>query len=231
MSVIALTGGLALYFACSGSSICTGSRCCRAADAEAFLFLVERGIGAARTLTLALAERQPAALSADAGPRGPCRGRAAVPARRRCRRHRFADAGWAPRHRDRADGLACSRSPRRHVSPAPGRAAASWRRGAGGPWVFVYLSAPDLALTQVLVELVTVVLMMLALHWLPPASPVGAESPSDSAAPDRCGSRPASAPRACVPRDDSTVRFDLRLFPRELGASRWGSERGERHHR
>ncbi len=38
-------------------------------------------------------------------------------------------------------------------------------------WVFVYLSAPDLALTQVLVELVTVVLMMLALHWLPPASP------------------------------------------------------------
>jgi multicomponent K+:H+ antiporter subunit A len=38
-------------------------------------------------------------------------------------------------------------------------------------WVFVYLSAPDLALTQVLVELVTVVLMMLALHWLPAASP------------------------------------------------------------
>jgi multicomponent K+:H+ antiporter subunit A len=38
-------------------------------------------------------------------------------------------------------------------------------------WIFVYLSAPDLALTQVLVELVTVILMMLALHWLPQNSP------------------------------------------------------------
>jgi multicomponent K+:H+ antiporter subunit A len=37
-------------------------------------------------------------------------------------------------------------------------------------WVFVVLSAPDLALTQLLVEMVTVVLMMLALHWLPQAS-------------------------------------------------------------
>lgn len=35
---------------------------------------------------------------------------------------------------------------------------------------FVYLSAPDLALTQVLVEVVTVILMMLALHWLPAQS-------------------------------------------------------------
>ncbi len=32
---------------------------------------------------------------------------------------------------------------------------------------FVYLSAPDLALTQVLVEVVTIVLMTLALRWLP----------------------------------------------------------------
>jgi multicomponent K+:H+ antiporter subunit A len=38
---------------------------------------------------------------------------------------------------------------------------------------FVYLSAPDLALTQILVEVVTVILMMLALNWLP------AESASD----------------------------------------------------
>jgi multicomponent K+:H+ antiporter subunit A len=38
-------------------------------------------------------------------------------------------------------------------------------------WIFVYLSAPDLALTQLLVELVTVILMMLALRWLPQASP------------------------------------------------------------
>ena len=32
---------------------------------------------------------------------------------------------------------------------------------------FVYLSAPDLALTQLLVEVVSIILMMLALNWLP----------------------------------------------------------------
>jgi multicomponent K+:H+ antiporter subunit A len=37
--------------------------------------------------------------------------------------------------------------------------------------VFVALSAPDLALTQLLVEVVTIVLLMLALHWLPARSP------------------------------------------------------------
>jgi multicomponent K+:H+ antiporter subunit A len=36
---------------------------------------------------------------------------------------------------------------------------------------FVYLSAPDLALTQLLVEVATIVLMMLALRWLPQHSP------------------------------------------------------------
>jgi len=41
--------------------------------------------------------------------------------------------------------------------------------------LFVYLSAPDLALTQLLVEVVTIVLMMLALNWLPrEGSPEGA---------------------------------------------------------
>jgi len=37
---------------------------------------------------------------------------------------------------------------------------------------FVWFSAPDLALTQLLVEVVTILLMMLALHWLPADSPV-----------------------------------------------------------
>jgi multicomponent K+:H+ antiporter subunit A len=36
---------------------------------------------------------------------------------------------------------------------------------------FVYFSAPDLALTQLLVEIVTIILMMLALNWLPQDSP------------------------------------------------------------
>ena len=35
---------------------------------------------------------------------------------------------------------------------------------------FVYFSAPDLALTQLLVEVATIILMMLALHWLPAES-------------------------------------------------------------
>ncbi|MBK7745615.1 MAG: DUF4040 domain-containing protein [Betaproteobacteria bacterium] len=38
--------------------------------------------------------------------------------------------------------------------------------------VFVLLSAPDLALTQLLVEVVTVVLMLLVLHHLPQSAPV-----------------------------------------------------------
>ncbi|MGZ8272678.1 MAG: monovalent cation/H+ antiporter subunit A [Burkholderiaceae bacterium] len=38
--------------------------------------------------------------------------------------------------------------------------------------IFVFLSAPDLALTQLLVEMATVMLMMLALNWLPQESPV-----------------------------------------------------------
>ena len=36
---------------------------------------------------------------------------------------------------------------------------------------FVWFSAPDLALTQLLVEMATVVLLMLALRWLPATSP------------------------------------------------------------
>jgi multicomponent K+:H+ antiporter subunit A len=40
--------------------------------------------------------------------------------------------------------------------------------------VFVWFSAPDLALTQLLVEVATVVLLMLALRWLPGREPAGA---------------------------------------------------------
>lgn len=46
--------------------------------------------------------------------------------------------------------------------------------GAAGLMVslaFAYFSAPDLALTQLLVEVATTILMMLALHWLPAESP------------------------------------------------------------
>jgi multicomponent K+:H+ antiporter subunit A len=42
--------------------------------------------------------------------------------------------------------------------------------GLGVSLVFVFLSAPDLALTQLLVEMVTIALMLLALHYLPQVS-------------------------------------------------------------
>ncbi|MFM7462100.1 MAG: hydrogen gas-evolving membrane-bound hydrogenase subunit E, partial [Burkholderiales bacterium] len=41
-------------------------------------------------------------------------------------------------------------------------------------FAFVYFSAPDLALTQLLVEVVTIILMMLALNFLPKTSKAGA---------------------------------------------------------
>src|SRR5690606_31375105 len=40
---------------------------------------------------------------------------------------------------------------------------------------FAWLSAPDLALTQLTVEVVTVVLILLGLRWLPPRIPVEGE--------------------------------------------------------
>lgn len=43
--------------------------------------------------------------------------------------------------------------------------------GLGVSLVFVFLSAPDLALTQLLVEMVTLVLMLLGMNYLPKASP------------------------------------------------------------
>ena len=43
---------------------------------------------------------------------------------------------------------------------------------------FVYLSAPDLALTQLSVEVVTIILLLLALNFLPKRTPIGTASRS-----------------------------------------------------
>ena len=48
--------------------------------------------------------------------------------------------------------------------------------------VFVYFSAPDLALTQLLVEVATIMLMMLALHWLPEQQASRDNKPAESTA-------------------------------------------------
>jgi len=171
MSVIALAGGLALYFGLQRFVNLHRVVMLPRGGREAFLLFIDRSIGAARALTLALQNGSLqwyllmlvlVAVVAGALPflRGGTAGTVAplTPA------GPFAPAVLLM-------GAVCAIA-----------AAVTYRRrlvallflGAVGlvvAWVFVYLSAPDLALTQVLVELVTVVLMMLALHWLPPASP------------------------------------------------------------
>jgi multicomponent K+:H+ antiporter subunit A len=171
MSVIALAGGLALYFGLQRFVNLHRVVLLPRGGREAFLVVVERSIGAARTLTLALQNGSlqwyllTLVLVA-------------------------VIAGALPFLRGGAVGAVAPLTPAGPLAPAvllmgavfAIAAAVAFRRrlvallflGAVGlvvAWVFVYLSAPDLALTQVLVELVTVVLMMLALHWLPPASP------------------------------------------------------------
>lgn len=171
MSVIALAGGLALYFGLQRFVNLHRVILLPRGGREAFLLVLERGIGAARALTHALQNGSLqwyllilvlVALVAGALP--------------------FLRGG--------AVGTVAPLTPTGPIAAAvllmgavfAIAAAATYRRrlvallflGAVGlvvAWVFVYLSAPDLALTQVLVELVTVVLMMLALHWLPQASP------------------------------------------------------------
>jgi multicomponent K+:H+ antiporter subunit A len=171
MSVIALAGGLALYFGLQRFVNLHRVILLPRGGREAFLLIVERGIGAARALTLALQNGSlqwyllMLVLVALA-------------------------AGALPFLRGGAIGAVAPLTPAGPIAPVVVlmgavfaiAAAGVYRRrlvallflGAVGlvvAWVFVYLSAPDLALTQVLVELVTVVLMMLALHWLPQASP------------------------------------------------------------
>ena len=63
---------------------------------------------------------------------------------------------------------------------------------------FAWLSAPDLALTQITVEVVTIVLMLLALNYLPK------ETPRESAPARRWRRTPsASSPTPCRPRPGS----------------------------
>jgi multicomponent K+:H+ antiporter subunit A len=172
MSAVALAGGVALYFGLQKFINLHRITLLPRGGREAFRFFVERGIGAARAVTLALQngslQRYLMMLVGVAIAAG------ALPF--------VTSAGTI--------GRVAALTPAGPIATAfvamgivfAIAAAALYRRrfvallflGAVGlvvAWVFVYLSAPDLALTQVLVELVTVVLMMLALHWLPQASP------------------------------------------------------------
>ena len=71
---------------------------------------------------------------------------------------------------DRRCGLRGWRSLAGEISSAGG-ARSCKRAGIAVCLTFVWLSAPDLALTQLLVEIVTTVLLLLGLRWLPKRIP------------------------------------------------------------
>ena len=177
MSAIALAGGLALYFGLQRRvnlhqiiHLPRGGR-------ELFLFSLDRVYGAARGTTMALqngslqryllllvtfallAGLLPFFESGFGGP-APADARHPVPPA-----SMVVFAVWAI-------GVAAAFATmilhrRRLLAVVP--------LGAAGLVVsltFVHFSAPDLALTQILVEVVTITLMMLALAWLPEQSPV-----------------------------------------------------------
>lgn len=75
---------------------------------------------------------------------------------------------------------------------------------------FVFLSAPDLALTQISVETVTIMLLLLALHFLPKTTPVEKDTPRrllDGAVALAAGAGVASLAYAFMTRDLDSISF------------------------
>lgn len=75
---------------------------------------------------------------------------------------------------------------------------------------FVFLSAPDLALTQISVETVTIMLLLLALHFLPKTTPVEKDTPRrllDGAVALAAGVGVASLAYAFMTRDLDSISF------------------------
>jgi len=177
MSMAATAGGVLLYFGLQRRvnlhRLVRLPGWIRSGGREAFDFLNHDKLNAARAVTDALEKPQPAALPVPARRGGPAGG-----------------TGAAPSSGSAATAASAAGTPLTFsvlvvwligVAAAVGTTLAYRRRllallllGAVGLAVslaFVYLSAPDLALTQLLVEMVTIILMMLALYWLPAESP------------------------------------------------------------
>jgi multicomponent K+:H+ antiporter subunit A len=90
--------------------------------------------------------------------------------------------------------------------------------------VFVMLSAPDLALTQLLVEMVTIALMLLALNYLPSASPRGwsrARRWRDGAIAGGAGAGIGALAYAMMTRPADTIASELlaRSLPEGYGSN------------
>ena len=103
--------------------------------------------------------------------------------------------------------------------PPAGGADPAGRRGAGQSVItFVWFSAPDLALTQLTVEVVTTVLMLLGLRWLPkrvPGSPGSGRAAADAHARALPRPRPRGRgrrrPRGAVLRGDDAAAAATRI--------------------
>jgi multicomponent K+:H+ antiporter subunit A len=175
MSAIALVGGLLLYFGLQRfinlHRVARLPLWIRSGGRDFFVAALERGVSAARMLTLALQNGSLQryllllvllALAAGALP---------------LLRARESGEGVLPAWH--LQGLSLPVVALWCIGVAATLATVIWHRerlvalvviGAVGLVVcltFVHLSAPDLALTQLLVEVATIILMMLALHWLP----------------------------------------------------------------
>jgi uncharacterized MnhB-related membrane protein len=96
---------------------------------------------------------------------------------------------------------------------------------------FAYLSAPDLALTQISVETVTIMLLLLALHFMPKVTPK--ESPAGLKLRDAAIALGAGGGRrrAGLRVPDARYRDDLGLPHRQQLRGRRRHERGQRHPR
>ncbi len=93
---------------------------------------------------------------------------------------------------------------------------------------FARLSAPDLALTQLLVEIATVILLMLAMYFLPRGTPQDS-SRTAPAARRRGRLRGGARRRRARLRDaDPAVRLDRLVLPRERQARGRRLQRGQR---
>ncbi len=172
MSAVALTGGLLLYFGLQKFVDLHRLIHWPRGGREVFVFLIERVVRAADALTTALVNGSLQryllllvllALAAGAGPPLAAWMQGGLPTRLP------AIAGATPFAFVAvwAIGVAAAFGT---VFAHRARLLALILLGAVGLVVsltFVYLSAPDLALTQLLVEVATIILMMLALNWLP----------------------------------------------------------------
>ena len=233
MSVVALVGGALLYLALqglSGSAARTGRRCFRRLKGQRIFerVMVALSLASGRGSLESRARHAPAAAAAAILLVAAAFVAALLPLYRGGLRPATAEH-WHGVDPAFAAGSGASASSARSAPPTrPSihRLAALVLLGGAGLVTcitFVWFSAPDLALTQLLVEIVTTVLILLGLRWLPKRfeDMIADRAPSGDAAAPLPRSRHRRRRRrrhgdARLRRDDApAARHDRRLLPRE----------------